>query len=252
MEEYFVCKRSKITFKRIKKGDFLRGSNKHELCERPQHEACISKDFYLGIYPVTQDQWLSIAEKNPSFHKGENLPVEKINWRDAIKFCEKLTEKEKENLPKGYLFRLPTEAEWEYACLAGKKKYTEEEVDKIAWFIKNSDFCSQEVGLKNPNDWGLFDMLGNVFEWVQDACDYHEVAWYKNKRNILSPSYKDKVKDPCEIKGSNRIAKGGCWFLTKKYCRPSFRYINSSDSKYFNLGFRVALAKKIPLHSEQK
>ena len=184
--------------------------------------------------------------ENPANFKGERNPVEKVSWTDVIDFCEELTERERDagRLPEPYVYRLPTEAEWEYACRAGNPVDLPNEMEYMAWYYKNSNEESHEVGSKDANAWGFYDMHGNVFEWCLDSCDFREPTWYE-KNYVLSPTYKDDVINPVSTTGSNRVAKGGCWLLDTDVCRASARYINPPDSRYFVMGFRLCLGEPV-------
>jgi len=152
------------------KGDDVWEKNEPE----GEFEVVFSRGYWLGVYPVTQGQWQSVMETNPSTFKGENLPVDMIGWQDAVDFCRLL---ETHRVPRsdGFIFSLPTEAQWEYACLGGTTyKYqignSIEDLSRVAWYPDNiSAFTTQPVGLKEPNNWGFYDMLGNVMEWCFDG-----------------------------------------------------------------------------------
>ena len=163
---------------RIEPGSFQMGSPD----EKPQHQVLITRPFFLGIHEVTQGQYQAVMGENPSMFKGsDHLPVEGVSWLDAVNFCNKMSEKDKRtpfyringtdvaNVG-GNGYRLPTEAEWEYACRAGSTTLYPfgDDVSKLgehAWFSNNSDGKTHPVGQKSPNAWGLYDMLGNVWEW---------------------------------------------------------------------------------------
>jgi formylglycine-generating enzyme required for sulfatase activity len=204
----------------------------------------MTRTFWMGVYPVTQNEYKEIMGKNPANFPGERHPVEKVSWAAAQDFCTKLTQREREaeRLPEPYVYRLATEAEWEYTCRAGREDDLVDDIDHVGWYFKNSNEESHEVGLKEPNNWGIFDMQGNVFEWCLDSCDFREPSWFE-KGNILSGSYIDDVVNPLNRNGSNRVAKGGCWLLAPDVCRPSGRYINPPDSRYFVMGFRIVLGE---------
>jgi formylglycine-generating enzyme required for sulfatase activity len=146
----------------IAPGEFKMGSNDGEDFEKPLHTVKITKGFYMGAFEVTQGQYQQVMGTNPSYFKGANLPVEQVSWDDAVEFCKKLSQKE------GKTYRLPTEAEWEYACRAGTTtKFSfgddESQLGEYAWYGKNSGMKTHPVGKKKPNAWGLFDMHGNVW-----------------------------------------------------------------------------------------
>jgi formylglycine-generating enzyme required for sulfatase activity len=187
--------------------------------------------FLLGKFPITQGLFFEITKTNTSTFQGNKRPVETITWKEAILFCNLLSDKTglmpcysidnayKEHITfdvKADGFRLPTEAEWEYACRAGTKSIRYGELDVIAWYRANSDGTTHEVGLKEPNAWGLFDMLGNVWEWCSDIYDE-------------------------EVYGSYRIFKGGGWHDEERGCIVSNRRRSHPISfKIDDLGFRIA------------
>ena len=169
----------------IPKGTFMMGSPESEKGRyenETEHEVTISKDYYLGVYEVTQAQYEKVMGNNPSHFQGaivgnENadLPVENVPWHDAVEFCKKLSELPEEKKA-GRVYRLPTEAQWEYACRAGSKtaySFDDEEglLPVYGWFYRNSSDRTHTVGLLEPNAWGLYDMHGNVWEW---CSDWHE------------------------------------------------------------------------------
>ena len=220
-------------------GSFWMGSPESE-AERfdneTRHRVTLTKGFWLGRYEVTQGQWMAVMGSNPSNFKGvDSLPVEYVSWKDCQEFCRKLSVK----MPRGGAFRLPTEAEWEYACRAGtetafhygnrldatmanfdgdypyggaaKREYREETVP---------------VGSFHPNGWGLYDMHGNVWEWCSD--------WYG-----AYPSG-DAVDPPGVASGSSRVLRGGGWCDNARYCRSAVRGNNTSSFRNDVIGFRVA------------
>jgi len=146
-------------------GSFLMGSPENEpgrsMFERPNQRVAV-RSFYIGKYEVTQAQWRAVMGGNPSFFKGDNLPVENVSWDDAKEFCLRLSQMT------GKEYRLPTEAEWEYACRARTTGHFAGDLDAMAWYSKNSNFKTHTVGRKQPNAFGLFDMQGNVAEWCED------------------------------------------------------------------------------------
>jgi formylglycine-generating enzyme required for sulfatase activity len=199
----------------------------------------ISKDYYLGVYKVTQAQYEKVVGKNPSLYQGaivgnENadLPVENVSWDNAVEFCKKLSELPDEKKA-GRVYRLPTEAEWEYACRAGSKtaySFDDEEglLPEYGWFNRNSSNRTHTVGLLEPNAWGLYDMHGNVFEWCSD--------WYGEYP-------KGAVSDPTGPKvDSDRVLRGGGWRYFAAYCRSANRNWDTPDGRSNDLGFRLALS----------
>ncbi|MFZ4081505.1 MAG: formylglycine-generating enzyme family protein [Pirellula sp.] len=226
----------------IPKGTFMMGSPESEegrdKDDETQHEVTISKDYYLGVYEVTQAQYEKVMGKNPSHFQGaivgnENadLPVENVSWDDAVEFCKKLSDLPEEKKA-GRVYRLPTEAEWEYACRAGSKtaySFDDEEglLPEYGWFDRNSSNRTHTVGLLEPNAWGLYDMHGNVWEWCSDRyVEYPQGA----------------VSDPTGPKeGSGRVYRGGSWRIEAALCRSADRLRSVPSYRLRNFGFRVAL-----------
>lgn len=216
-------------------GTFLMGAPASEKDssddERPQHQVTLSP-FLLGKYPVTQAQWVALMGQNPSRFKGPQRPVETVSWLEAQEFCQKISEKT------GAAYRLPTEAEWEYACRAGTTTpfyfgptITTELVNYDGNYPYNSAPKgiyrkeTTEVGSFPPNAFGLYDMHGNVWEWCQD--------WY-------GAYSAEAVLDPCgPASGSGRVARGGSWGRTAEYCRTANRGGGAPDSRGTALGFRL-------------
>jgi len=154
----------------IPSGEFMMGSDDGNPDERPIHRVVISQDFWIGIYEVTQAQYKAVMDKNPSKFQGDDLPVETVSWHDAERFCRRLSQME------GRLYRLPTEAEWEYTCRAGSTaKFCfgddSSALGDYAWYTGNYDSQTHSVGQRLPNAFGLHDMHGNVLEWCQDRYD---------------------------------------------------------------------------------
>jgi formylglycine-generating enzyme required for sulfatase activity len=228
----------------IPKGTFMMGSPESEegrQKEETQHEVTISKDYYLGVYEVTQAQYEKVMGKNPSYFQGakvgnENadLPVENVSWDDTVEFCKRLSDLPEEKKA-GRLYRLPTEAEWEYACRAGSKTayaFDDEEglLPEYGWFERNSSDRTHTVGLLEPNAWGLYDMHGNVWECCSDRYgDYPKGA----------------VSDPTGPKGgSYRVLRGGSWIIEAAHCRSADRDGTTQDDRSDDLGFRLALSSQ--------
>jgi formylglycine-generating enzyme required for sulfatase activity len=157
-----------MEFVRIAPGEFVMGcspaDNDCSADEKPAHHVQITKAFEIGKYEVTQSQWQSIMGSNPSTIKGDDHPVETVSKNDAHDFLARLNARND-----GYKYRLPTEAEWEYAARAGTADTPASSLDEVAWYGANSEDESHPVGTKKPNSWGLYDMLGNVREWVEDV-----------------------------------------------------------------------------------
>lgn len=196
--------------------------------ETPRHKVTISKPFYLGKTEVTQEQWVAVMGSNPSQFKGRSNPVERVSWNDVQTFTTRLNAKEGTTR-----YRLPTEAEWEYAVRAGTTgKYgfgdDEGQLGTYAWFGDNSGNKTHPVAQLHPNAWGLYDMHGNVWEWVQD--------WYGGQYYASSPS--TDPRGPSS--GSGRVLRGGSWNFDTGYVRAAFRYDFVPGSRYGILGFRLA------------
>jgi formylglycine-generating enzyme required for sulfatase activity len=188
--------------------------------ERPAHRIVITKPFGLGRHPVTQEQWERVMGYNPSLFKGSERPVESVTWEEACQFIRRLNLGEK-----GDLHRLPTEAEWEYCARAGESVLEAEDPRLLAWYSENSNGQTWPVGGKRPNAWGLFDMLGNVWEWVFDWYgDYPEEA----KTDPLGPS-----------EGSDKVIRGGAWGSSKPHCRVFTRSVKSPGERSPLIGLRL-------------
>lgn len=231
----------------IPAGRFTMGSNEYER-EKPRHEVTISKPFYLGKYQVTQEQWQAVMRGNPSYFKGARNPVDAVSWDDCMEFCKKLSAKG------GLALRLPTEAEWEYACRAGTSgPYAGTgELDEMGWFADNSgdnrldsqhiwntdsthyaerlvaNRCrTHPVGQKHPNGWGLYDMHGNVYEWCAD--------WYGAYSS-------NSETDPTGVaSGDGHVLRGGAWFNLSHNCRTTGRNDRPPSVRYNDYGFRLVL-----------
>ncbi len=213
-------------------GSFLMGSEDYENT-KPVHPVKLSP-FHIGKFQVTQQQWQAVRGKNPSHFKGNNLPVENISWNDATRFCLKLSEKT------GKEYRLPTEAEWEYACLAGSTgKYCfsndQSRLRDYAWFDENSGDKTHPVGEKLPNDWGLHDMHGNVWEWCQD--------WYGQNYYTELSTQDDLVNPRGPQSGSYRVLRGGSWIDLQDVARAVYRYNNDPANRVSSFGFRVVCCR---------
>ena len=227
-------------------GSFNMGSNDGEIDERPVHRVTISRSYWIGEYEVTQSEYLLIMEVNPSYYNNADKPVECVSWNDAKKFCRKLTRRERKagRLLAGYEYRLPTEAEWEYAARGGSKghgyKYSgSNDIDSVAWYGVNSDKYTHEVGTKLANELGIHDMSGNVWEWCLDRCNKSGVV-----EGLVTDTYKNGVVDPfCNV--SFRIFRGGGWYRGSDLCWVSKRAGNSPSRKLYYLGFRIVLGQKL-------
>ena len=194
--------------------------------EKPAHSVTLS-GYYIGKYEVTQELWEAVMGSNPSRFKGDNLPVECVSWNDVQEFLRKL------NAMTGKRYRLPTEAEWEFAARGGNSsrgyKYSgSNSLGSVAWYDGNSGSRTHAVGTKSPNELGIYDMSGNVWEWCQD--------WYGS----YSSSSQRNPKGPNS--GSYRVYRGGSWYFNARYCRVSYRnYFTPDFWNNLHLGFRLAL-----------
>jgi len=216
----------------IPPGEVTMGSPEDEpgrIVNEKQQKVTFKKGLHIGVTEVTQKQWREVMGSNPSYFKGDELPVERITWPEAVEFCRLLGEREKKK------FRLPTAAEWEYACRAGTTTAYHSGRDKAAlekagWFRGNSGNKSHKVGLKEPNRWGLRDMHGNVAEW----CAARPGAQiYKTNSAQLDQEEK-----------SLRDHRGGSWGLGASDCRAAARHRNAASYRYFDLGLRVVCELK--------
>ncbi len=213
----------------IPPGEFAMGSPKSEsghLPDETQHLVRITKPFYLSSHEVTQEQYEQVMGKNPSYHNGMDKPVDTVSWQDAVEFCGKLSDEE------GVEYRLPTEAEWEYACREGTTTAYSFGDDvsglgEYAWHIGNSNSTTHPVGGLKPNAWGLFDMHGNVFEWCQD--------WYGPYESL------QVVSDPTgAASGHYRVLRGGAFVDLPRLVRAADRHTDQPGSRYHLIGFRLA------------
>jgi len=216
-------------------GSFSMGSTsgESEEDERPVTNVRITRPFWIGRTEVTQTQWENIMGSTPSYFKGGDLPVNGVSYDDAMEFCRKLTERERTawRLPEGYVFTLPTEAQWEYTCRAGTKGDRAGDLSAMAWYGENYGKTTHAVGQKQPNAWGVCDMYGNVWEWCSD--------W-------IGPYCGGGATDPTgPSSGLKRVARGNGWFGSAEGCRSPNR--SSFDPTYRgHLGFRVTLVSQGP------
>ena len=220
-----------MEFVLIPPGAFTMGSSAGDEDEKPPHEVHISQSFYLQTAQVTQGLWQEIMGDNPSSFKdcGANCPVEDVFWDDTQRFIQKLNEMEGSDK-----YRLPTEAEWEYACRAGTTTEfsfgdDESQLEEYAWFTNNSQEKTQRIGTRKPNPWGLYDMHGNVWEWVADD-------WHKNYKGAPSDG-SAWVDDP---RGAGRVVRGGSWNLDARYCRSAYRNGLRPGNRAGDVGFRLS------------
>ena len=195
--------------------------------EKPAHSVTLD-GYYIGKYEVTQKLWKAVMGNNPSYFKGDDLPVENVSWNDVQEFLRKL------NAMTGKRYRLPTEAEWEFAARGGNSsrgyKYSgSNSLGSVVWYTDNSGSRTHAVGTKSPNELGIYDMSGNVREWCQD--------WYRDSYYGSSP--RNNPRGPNS--GWYRVYRGGSWNFNAWYCRVSIRYYYAPAYRNNNLGFRLAL-----------
>jgi formylglycine-generating enzyme required for sulfatase activity len=215
-----------MKFALIPAGEFMMGSVEFDW-SKPVHTVKIRTPFYLGIYPVTQREWKAIMGNNPSEFNGNDLPVESVSWNGVQDFIKKLNEKEGTNK-----YRLPTEAEWEYAARARTTtRYSfgddDSKLGEYAWYSENSGDKTHPVGKKEANPWGLYDVHGNVWEWVQD--EWHDTY---NGAPVDGSVWEDGVS-------ASRVHRGGSWISLARRCRSANRGRNGQAYRSRNLGFRL-------------
>jgi formylglycine-generating enzyme len=212
----------------VEGGTFQMGSNDYN-DEKPIHPVTLSS-FYIGKYEITQKQWRDVMGSDPptlQFKGCNNCPVERVSWNDIQDFLQKLNAK-----TTGKKYRLPTEAEWEYAARGGNQsksyKYSgSNTLGNVAWYGSNSDSKTHNVGTKQANELGIYDMSGNVWEWCSDwyAKDYYQNSPSRNPTGASSEVY--------------RVIRGGSWYYSDTDCRVSYRFNNFPASRYYIVGFRV-------------
>ena len=221
-----------IDMVRVEAGTFTMGATAEmknpEFYEKPTHRVTLTNDYYIGKYEVTQALWQTVMGNNPSEFKGDNLPVEQVSWNDCQEFISKL------NRITGKMFRLPTEAEWEYAARGGNKsrgyQYSgSSNLSDVAWYRGKSGIVTHAVGTKQPNELGVYDMSGNVQEWCQDRYGAYSSSSQVNPTGANSGSY--------------RVYRGGSWFNGARGYRSSCRGINTPDYRIYGLGLRLVLSE---------
>jgi formylglycine-generating enzyme required for sulfatase activity len=197
--------------------------------EKPPHEVTV-QDFYIGKYEVTQAEWRQVMGNNPSYFKDcENCPVETVSWNDVQEFVKKLSDST------GKKYRLPTEAEWEYAARGGSRSqgywYSgSSTLADVAWYSYNSGLTTKPVGTRKPNELGIYDMSGNVWEWVEDDWHGNYIAALTDGRAWVN-----------SVRGSDRVCRGGSWGAAPLYCRAAFRFDGMTVERLAGTGFRLAL-----------
>ncbi len=245
-----------MRFVKIDAGSFIMGSPESEQGRQwneSQHRVIISKSFYMGETEVTQGQWNRLVSPNPSsFKLGKSYPVDSVSWEEAMTFIQFLNKLEGTTQ-----YRLPTEAQWEYACRAGSTTAfadgpittlscndPEPALIDTTWYCYNSglagparDFKPHPVKLLKPNKWGLYDMHGNVQEWVLDHCEWRNL--FRGQVGVITSTYQDGITDPLETKGNRRVIRGGGWYQNSKYQRAAYRSYYKPVARRNSLGFRV-------------
>ena len=220
-----------IEMVKVEAGTFMMGATSEQKYpyddEKPVHQVTLTNDYYMGKYEVTQALWEAVMGSNPSYFKGDNLPVETVSWNDCQEFISKL------NSLTGRKFFLPTEAEWEYAARGGKKSRSYQysgssNISDVAWYNGNSGSKTHPVGTKQANELGIYDMSGNVWEWCWD--------WYG------SYSSSSQTNPTGADSGSSSVRRGGGWYDDARGCRLSHRHHFTPDDRYYNLGLRLALS----------
>ena len=194
----------------------------------PVHQVTLTNDYYMGKYEVTQILWKTVMGSNPSFFKGDDLPVENVSWKDCQKFISKLSR------VTGRKFRLPTEAEWEYAARGGKKErgyqYSgSSNISDVAWYAGNNSNKTHTVGTKRANELGIYDMTGNVLEWCQDKYGLYSRSSQTNPTGAVN--------------GSDRVFRGGGWGNDARSCGSSHRFHGPTGTRLADLGFRLVLSE---------
>jgi formylglycine-generating enzyme required for sulfatase activity len=205
------------------------------------------KDYYIGKYQVTQKIWHEVMGRSIRLQlymingktlngEGNDFPVYYVNYAECEEFCSQLNKLFSKQLPKGYKFCLPTEAQWEYAARGGNQSRSycysgSTNIDEIGWYADNSGSTTHKIGMRKPNELGIFDMSGNVFEWCRD--------WYNDLYYFNSPSINPTGPDT----GRGRVLRGGSWICKLEYCRVSFRHCTSPSNRSFDVGVRLALAQ---------
>jgi formylglycine-generating enzyme required for sulfatase activity len=233
-----------MEFVKIPAGEFMMGCSPGDTAckedEKPLHRVRITKAFEMGKYEVTQAQWKAVMNSNESDFVGDNHPVENVTRAEAIEFANRLTMRND-----GYRYRLPTEAEWEYAARAGTTNARYGALDEIAWYGKNSNDESHPVGGKKPNAWGLYDMLGNVREWTADTYSANYYASSPVDDPPGAPANTGVQGGPIPVpRGSPGVAlpimRGGGWPHPEDAIRVSERYHYFGPTlRVSDVGFRL-------------
>jgi formylglycine-generating enzyme required for sulfatase activity len=222
-----------VTFSMVKVdgGTFRMGATEEQGSDADSDEEPVRKvilsSYYIGVTEVTQALWQAVMGNNPSYYKGDNRPVESVSWNDCQKFIKKL------NSLTGRTFRLPTEAEWEYAARGGNRskgyKYSgSNKLSEVAWYTDNSRATTHQVAGKIPNELGLYDMSGNIWEWCNDRFGSYSSTPQTDPKGSTN--------------GSFRVNRGGGWSYGARHCRVSNRDYYTPDASRDNLGLRLCLS----------
>ena len=216
----------------VEGGSFMMGSNDEVACEdeKPLHEVSLT-NFYIGKFPITQAFWEEIVGYNPSSKKASFHPVENVSWNEAQVFLKKLNE------TTGQAYRLPSEAEWEYAARGGNKSsgylYAgSDQLEEVGWYRGISDRQTQPVKKKSKNELGIYDMSGNVWEWVEDQ--WHDTYQGAPRDGSARVGQSSEPRD--------RVRRGGSWYNKEEDCRVSFRDFSKQEFRHNNIGFRLAMS----------
>lgn len=247
----------KMEFVKIPAGSFMMGSPETEegrSWDESRHRVTITSPFYISTTEVTQLQWFDVMGTNPSAFRdcGGDCPVENVSWYDCRKFIDKLNAMEHTKK-----YRLPTEAEWEYACRAGSTtaffagniatttcKPLDPILDSVGWYCGNTGYQNPvydlrpfPAGQKKPNAFGLYDTHGNVMEWCLDACNWRDPL--SGKIGVITDTYKEGIRDPLSRYGNRRVLRGGSWGQSPEHARSANRIFFNPKAKRNYIGFRV-------------
>ena len=233
----------------IEGGTFKMGSTNGQRDEQPPHDVTVNS-FYMGEFEVTQELWYTVMDTSleeqrdkvdinlPTNGTGPHYPMYYVSYEDAKEFCRQINKLLRNELPDGYRFELPSEAEWEYAAQGGNKSKQcifsgSNKLSGVGWFYDNSDFSTHIVGSKSANELGLYDMCGNVWEWCED---WYSKTFYSSNRNWINPVN--------TTNSSSRVLRGGSWYNQESDCHVSYRANSDPKLRYDVCGFRLALVRR--------